>query len=166
MDQFSIMLAESRSAFRLEHQRDPLPGEQAAVDHWLSGGTMQPWDWEEWRSWLDLAWRHSSSGGEISRVRLVDDPPTVYQRWAMSITPWHEDSGDHIRYMPRAMAEQLSVPVANWWLFDDSAVILMEYDGGEVPRKTFVTDPEVIVSYARWRDLALAHASPAEVITA
>ena len=39
-DQFSVMLAEFRTAFRLEHQRDPLPGEQEALQHWLSGNLM------------------------------------------------------------------------------------------------------------------------------
>ena len=99
-DQFRIMFAESRTAFRLEHQRNPLPGERPAMQHWRQGKPMLPWEWPEWRDWLDLAWRHTSTGGEIRRVRLVDDPPTYYQQWGMSITSWHEQAGDRIGTCP------------------------------------------------------------------
>src|SRR5207247_7241556 len=131
-DHFRVMFAESRTAFRLEHQRDPLPGEQAAVQHWLNGNPTVPWEWPAWRNWLDLAWRHTSDGGDICRVRLVDDPLTPYQQWAMQCTPWHEQAGDRIRYLSRHAAEQFGITAANWWLFDDARVVLMSYDGGEV----------------------------------
>ena len=158
-DQFSVMLAESRTAFRLEHQRDPLPGEQEALQHWLSGNLMVPWEWPPWRDWLDLAWRHTSAGGEIRRVRLVDEPPTRYQQWGISITSWHEQAGDHIRYLPCHAAERLGIPIANWWLFDDAHVVAMSYESGEVPGKILVSDPEVIAMHRTWRDLAVAHAT-------
>jgi hypothetical protein len=164
-DHFSVLLAESRTAFRLEHQREPLPGEQAAVQHWQQGKPMVPWEWPPWRDWLDLAWRHTSTGGSISRVRLVDDPPTPYQQWAVHCTPWHERSGDHIRYLPCQVAEQLGIPIENWWLFDDAALLLMSYGRGELPLKTLVSDPEVIAKHQAWRELALTHAVTAATVT-
>jgi hypothetical protein len=163
-DHFSVMLAESRTAFRLEYQREPLQGEQAALQHWQQGKRMVPWEWPEWRSWLDLAWRHASTGGNISRVRLVDDPPTTYQRWAIECTSWHERSGDHIRYLPRQAAEGLGIPAENWWLFDDGAVVVMTYGRTEVPIKTLVAEPADIRRYQRWRDLAVRHATTAEAV--
>src|SRR5690242_7150318 len=108
-DRFMVMFAESRTAFRLEHQREPLSGEQAAVEHWQKGNATVPWEWPEWRGWLDLAWRHVSNGGEIRRVRLVDEPPTSYQLWAIQCTPWHDQAGDRIRYLTRRAAEQFGV---------------------------------------------------------
>lgn len=158
-DQFMVMFAQSRTAFRLEHQREPLPGEQEAFEYWLNGNLMIPWEWPGWRDWLDLTWRHSSAGGEIRRVRLVDDPPTRYQRWAMSITSWHEQSGDHIRYLRCPVAERLGIPITNWWLFDDAHVVAMSYDGGEVPGKMLISDSKMIAKYRTWRDLAVAHAT-------
>jgi hypothetical protein len=158
-DQFRVMFAESRTAFRLEHQRNPLPGERAAVGHWRQGRPMVPWEWPEWRDWLDLAWRHTSAGGEIRRVRLVDDPPTYYQQWGMSITSWHEQAGDRIRYLPCRVAERLGIPIANWWLFDDTHVVEMTYDEGKVPGKILISEPEVIAKYRTWRDLVVANAT-------
>ena len=158
-DQFKVLFAESRTAFRLEHQREPLPGEQQAFQHWLNGNPMVPWEWPPWRDWLDLAWRHVSAGGEIRRVRLVDDPPTPYQQWGIAITSWHEQAGDHIRYLPCHAAEGLGIPVTNWWLFDDAHVVAMSYDTGEVPGKILISDREVIAKYLTWRELAVAHAT-------
>jgi Family of unknown function (DUF6879) len=164
-DHFMVMFAKSRTAFRLEHQREPLPGEEAAVQHWSRGNSTVPWEWPQWRSWLDLAWRHVSNGGEIRRVRLVDEPPTSYQRWAIQCTPWHDQAGDQIRYLSRGSAAQLGIIVANWWLFDDTRVVLLNYDGGDVPSKILVTDPAEIRRYQSWRDLALRHAMAAEAVT-
>lgn len=157
--EFSVMLAESRTAFRLEHQRDPLPGEQEAFQHWRNGNRMVPWEWPEWRSWLDLTWRHTSAGGEIRRVRLVDDPPTRYQQWGISITSWHEQAGDRISYLPCHAAERLGIPITNWWLFDDAHVVAMSYESGGVPGKILISDPKVIAKHRTWRDLAVAHAT-------
>jgi hypothetical protein len=163
-DHFRVLLAQSRTAFRLEHQREPLPGEQAAVEHWQQGKPMVPWEWPPWRDWLDLAWRHTSAGSDISRVRLVDDPLTSYQQWAVHCTPWHERAGDHIRYLPRRTAEELGIPIQNWWLFDDVAVVLMSYGSAEVPLKTLVTHTAEIRKHQMWRDLALGHATMAEAV--
>jgi hypothetical protein len=159
------MLTQSRTAFRLEYQREPLPGEQPAVQHWQDGHSTVPWEWPEWRSWLDLAWRHVSNGGEIRRVRLLDDPATTYQRWAIHCTSWHEQAGDRIRYLRCHVARQLGIPTANWWLFDDARVVLLDYNRGEVPDKTLITDPKMIARYQKWRDLATTHATMAEAIT-
>lgn len=158
-DHFSVLFAESRTAFRLEYQREPLPGEQAAVEHWQRGGRMVPWEWPPWRDWLDRCWRHCSAGGEIQRVRLLDDPPTSYQQWGISITSWHEQAGDHIRYLSCHVADHLKIPITNWWLFDDAYVVAMSYGGGEVPGKILINDPEVIAKHLTWRDLAVAHAA-------
>jgi hypothetical protein len=158
--QFQIMFAESRTAFRLEHQREPLAEEQEAFQYWQQGNEMVPWEWPPWRNWLDLAWRHTSGGtAEIRRVRLVDDPPTRYQQWAIAITSWHEQAGDHIRYMPCQLAEQLGIPIANWWLFDDTHVVAMTYDGGKEPGKILISDSEAVAKYRTWRDLAVANAT-------
>jgi hypothetical protein len=165
-DEFAVMLAQSRTAFRLEYQREPLLGEQAAVEHWQQGNRMVPWEWPEWRSWLDLAWRHTSAGAIISRVRLVDEPPTSYQRWALECTPWHERSGDRIRYLSRHEAGRLGIPVENWWLFDNATVVELTYGSSEVPIKTLVTKPAKIREYRGWSELALTHAATAETIAA
>jgi hypothetical protein len=165
-DHFRVLLAESRTAFRLEHQREALHGEQAALAHWQQGKPMVPWEWPPWRDWLDLAWRHTSAGGRISRVRPVDDPPTSYQQWAIHCTPWHERSGDRIRYLSRQAAEGLGIHVENWWLFDDTSLVLLTYGRSEVPTKNLVTEAKVIVKYQRWRDLALEHATTPTTIPA
>jgi len=93
------------------------------------------------------------------------NPSSRHETEFPSGTPWHERSGDHIRYLPRQAAEQLGIPIENWWLFDDAALLLMSYGRSEVPTKSLVTDPKVIAKYQAWRELALSHAVSAETVT-
>jgi hypothetical protein len=99
-------------------------------------------------------------------VRLVDEPPTSYQQWALECTPWHERSGDRIRYLSRHEAGRLGIPVENWWLFDNTTVVALTYGSGEVPIKTLIAKSAEIRKYRAWCELALAHAATAETVAA
>jgi hypothetical protein len=155
-DQFLGMFRTCRAAFRLEHQRDPLPEEQNAFTCYQVGNPLLPSQWQPWGDWLKFT-RHL--GGKIIRVRLVDEPPTPYQQWAMWATPYHRDAGDDIRYMRRRLAENLGIVATNWWLFDAEHLVTM--DGTS---KMLVTDAEVLIIHRAWRDLALSQAATGQVV--
>lgn len=168
-EQFAGMFRTFRlTASRLETQPAyAMTVERAAFARFLAGAPLPPGELPWWQSWLDDMRELTRRGKRISRVRIVDDPPTDYQRWEMWATRWHLQAGEDIRYLPRAMAGTLGIPAGDWWLFDDTRLVLMAFtSAGEIDGKTLVTDPEVIAAYQRWRDLAFRHAAPAEAIPA
>ena len=147
-EQFLGMFGSCAAAFRLEWQTDPVPDEEAAFTYWLAGNPLLPSQWPMWADWLDFT---RSLGGKITRVRLIDDPPTPYQEWGMWAIPYHREAGDDIRCMAHSLAEVLGIPPGNWWMFDNQLVTM------KGTSKTLVTDTEVIAVHLAWKERALSH---------
>lgn len=152
-----------RTAFRLETQPAyAMTIEREAFARFLAGAPLPPGELPWWQSWLDDMRELTRQGRRISRVRIVDTPPTDYQRWEMWATDWHLEAGEDIRYLSRRTAGTLSIPSGDWWLFDNARLVLMAFTSdGEIDGKTLVTDREMIGTYQRWRDLAVRHAAEA-----
>jgi hypothetical protein len=169
-EEFDRLLASfERSAFHLE-TRDvyALGYERADFELFLAGAPRPPSEVDWWRPWLDQMTRLVREGKQISRVRILAEPPTGYQQWMIWSTPWHAAAGEEIRYMPRSMAERVGLPLEHdWWLLDDERVIATWFtDGGEIHEKFLITDPASVGSYRLWRDVARRKAAPAEEIAA
>ena len=165
-DEFDHLLATfKRSAFRLE-TRDAyaLDYERAEFDWFLSGQPRPPSEIDWWRTWLDQIARFTREGKQVSRVRVLAEPPSDYQRWMMWAAPWHAQAGEQIRYLPRSRAGQIPLPLGrDWWLLDDERVIQMWFtDEGEIDEKILTDDPAIITRYIKWRDLAVRNATTAE----
>ena len=163
------------SAFRFEAQRSYALGyEQADFERFLAGSPVPPPELDWWRPWLERVSRWAREGKTISRVRVLDEPPTDYQRWLLWADPWHAAAGEVIRYMPRAKADNEGLPLNHdWWLLDHERVITMWFTSdGQIESKYLITDPEsiadtgVVSSYRLWRDVALWNATPARRIAA
>ena len=152
-DQFLALFRDCESAFKLEYQTEPVPGELDLFRAWQDGNPPQPRDWKPWQDWLDHC-RHL--GGKIIRVRLIDDPPTPYQEFLKCAVPYHREAGDDIRYMPRDLAVILDIAPANWWLFDSDRLVTMNMDATGM---ALVTDPGTVKEHCAWRDLALSRAN-------
>lgn len=168
-DDFARMLRTfRRSAFRLETQDAyALSYERADFEAFLAGTPLSPQiGW--FRDWLDQVAAQTRAGKSVSRVRVLAEPPTDYQRWTLSGTRWYEAAGDIIRYMPRSQAVAIDLPMGtDWWLLDDERLILMHFtSNGEVSGKELVTDPGIIARYRHWQDLAVRNATTADEIAA
>lgn len=167
-EEFAGMLRTfSDTAFRLETQPaySSSAAEREALALFLDGAPRPPAEFPVWQAWLDSMREMTGQGKKISRVRIVDDPPTGYQRWAMWTTRWHLEAGEDIRYLPRAIALTLGIPAGDWWLFDNTSLVLMTFTSdGQPDRKTLVTDPAVIRKHHTWHALATRHATTAETI--
>jgi hypothetical protein len=166
-DEFGVMLRSfKRSAFRLETRRSyALSYEREEFERFLAGTpTIPPLvDW--WRPWLEQIAQFGREGKTVSRVRVLAEPPTPYQRWELWAAPWHARAGEDIRYMPQWRARQLGLldNKLDWWLLDDERVILMRFTkDGEIDRKTLTDDPAIVARHLHWRDLAVRNATPAE----
>jgi hypothetical protein len=142
-----------RDAFRLEWQQGPSAGEHDAYQRFLDGDPLTPAGWPEWQAWLSRV-QQMTKRALISRVVLLDQPPTQYQQWRIWAAPWHQLAGEDVRFLQYREAQDLGLPIGNWWLFDSE--VLVDING------TRTTGPAGTVLYRRGRDLALLHARSAE----
>jgi hypothetical protein len=107
-------------------------------------------------------------GRRLERVRVHDNPPTDYQRWERWAGRWNIEAGELIRYMERATAHDVGLlPAAgdtDWWLLDDSNVILMRFDkAGNRIHTELTDDPRIVAQASKWWDLAVRHSVPEEI---
>jgi hypothetical protein len=147
----------TRTAFRLEtlpHYAVPI--EADAYADFLAG---RPYDLTWHHAWLDTMHRKIRQGQRVQRVRVMDEPPTPYQRFELAVTPHNLDIGEDIRVIVRSTAVALALPACDFWLFDDQRVVSMDFDAHGVLKGAEVTDdPSRVASCQAARDLALAHA--------
>lgn len=161
------MFRECSDAFRVEGEPSYLtsPAEAEALAGFVAGNPQPPSVFPVWQSWLDQVRVWISQGKTVARVRVIDDPPTDYQRWSLWCARWHCDAGEDIRYLSRETASGLGIPRGDWQMFDHNRVVLMAFtDTGKPSGKTLVTEPAVILKYRSWRSLALRHATAAEAM--
>lgn len=112
--------------------------------------------------WLARIARTTMDGKKWSRVRVVDEPPTDYQRFELAVYPETQAVGETIHVLPR-YAYRMDGP--DFWLFDGDTsaarAVLMDYSpDGTWLGAQLVDDPTVVaVCKARLAD-ALAVAEP------
>lgn len=166
-DEYADMFRQCSDAFRMEGERSyrTSPAEAEALAGFLAGNPEPPSAFPVWQSWLDQVREWTEAGKTIARVRIMDDPPTDYQRWSLWCASWHRQAGENIAYLSRRTADDLGIPRGDWQLFDHHHLVLMEFSAtGEIAGKTLVTDPTVITRYRSWRSVALRHAAVPEAM--
>ena len=142
--------------------------EEEGFRAFLAGRPLSPEDLPWWERWLEEMQELTRQGKRISRVRVLSEPPTPYQRWELWGTPWHLEAGEDIRYISASAAAVLDIPLTHdWWLLDDERLLVMQFaPDGQIQKRTLTTDPEIINQHRVWRDLAVNHAAPAELFAA
>ncbi|MGQ0840756.1 DUF6879 family protein [Actinokineospora sp.] len=132
------------SAFRLETltaYREP--HEADAVSRFAAG--LPPDD--TWASdYLDLLRSLPSNGRRVERVRVLDVPPTEYQRFVMDLAArCNVPAGEQLRVLDRPDAAALGVPLdEDFWLFDNQVVATLHFVDGTFTHAILVTDPAKI----------------------
>lgn len=152
----SLFRMETRPSYAVSYERD-------VFEAFLAGGPLSnPPEIDWWRPWLDWVAGQVAAGRSLRRVRLLDDPPTDYQRFSLWGGDWNSDAGEAIRYLPRSAAAAAGIPDGrDWWMFDDDKVVTLDYDvSGEVVAQELESDPVVVARYRAWRDLAFTEARP------
>lgn len=169
-DEFNHLLATfERSAFRLETRAAYALGyERADFDRFLAGTPTPPPELSWWRPWLERITRFTAEGKQVGRVRVLDEPPTDYQRWELWAAPWHAEAGERIGYLPRSRALEIGLPLEyDWWLLDDERLIITRHnDAGEIAGKSLTNDPGIIAQHREWQYLAVRNAVPADDVAA
>jgi hypothetical protein len=150
------------SAFRLERLRSyNMPEEAEMLAAFKRGEKVQlPED----HPWPPLVKRHCSTGKIMQRARVVDQPPTEYQRFELSLYPHSVEAGEQIYVYERGSIPEIFLYEADFWLFDDSSVYILNYDADG---HFLGTEPAYdVVTYRRIRDLALERSIPLAEFTA
>jgi|Tabmets5t2r1_1033131.scaffolds.fasta_scaffold27019_2 hypothetical protein len=150
------------SAFRLERLRSyDIPEEAEILAAFKRGERVQlPED----HPWPPLVKRHCAAGKVMQRARVVDRPPTEYQRFELTLYPHSVDAGEQIHVYERGSIPEILLYEVDFWLFDNHTVYILDYD--MEGRFHGVEQAYDVVTYRRIRDLALERSIPFAEFTA
>ncbi|MEV6076972.1 DUF6879 family protein [Streptomyces sp. NPDC052069] len=147
------------SAFRLEVQPTyTMPAEAESVRSFLSGESVPP---GFNASWHQTVQDHASSGRTMTRAKVVRRPLTDYGRYLFEwCIPGNVAAGEDYRIVDLTDGPDLGLPNQDFWLFDESIVVHLNYraDGTQSGRE-LIHNPD-ISAYLAWRDLALENSVP------
>ncbi|MFH8367742.1 DUF6879 family protein [Streptomyces sp. NPDC018031] len=108
-----------------------------------------------------------SQGKRCERVRIVDNPPTIGQRYLMFSAKRNRAMGEDIRNLWRSDADRLRLPAEDFWIFDSRLVALLNFDDDDnLIDVELITEPAEVVRYCQVRDAAWHHAVPGETFEA
>lgn len=148
----SVLHGFSESAFRLE----TLPayrvaGEEDEIRDFLAGERI-PDDYES--GWTERLRAHTAAGRAWQRVHVVTRPLSDYLRYEFMYYAPHARAGEDIRILDVTGRANPLEDVQDFWMFDDSTVVLMNYaaDGTQIDRVLIEGDAE---RYRAYRSLAV-----------
>ncbi len=143
----------SHTAFRWEARQDY---EDEAVGAFLAGEPKPPMPGKE--RWCARVRAACAAGKVMSRAHGVSEPLTAYMRYELTWSyPPNVAAGEDIRIAPLSPM----MPGRDFWLFDSSALLWLDYDGaGRLVSAELDDDPASVVMANNWRDAAL-HAGTA-----
>jgi hypothetical protein len=147
-----------REAFRLETLPSYSVGsELMEYQRFLTTGVL---DIPDDDPWLVRVRHFRRTGRWIGRVHVISWPLTDYLRYEFEVYRHTLQAGEDVRILDLTRRPNPGLPAQDFWLFDDSAVVRMEYDedGTQLGRELLEdTDPG---PYIAWKRLAMDHAEP------
>ena len=167
IDEFSGMFKSFQSsAWRLELlSAYGVESEDAEFKAFVDGAPLPPLDKESLAGdspWCKNIRAHVAAGRTMGRVHVLPEVLTPYLRYEIEWGyTYNNAAGDDTRLLPAANISKglhsLLSGIQDFWLFDDSRVVLCEYD----PRGSFcgareVTDSTKLDFFREVRDAAIA----------
>jgi hypothetical protein len=147
------------AAWRWETRRAyGVAAETEALQAFLRGENVS----EPGRPWLVLMRQLAQQRKTVGRVRLIDEPPTDYQRFLLADVSDSVDAGEDIRYLQRAEAQRLDLAEYDFWIFDSRTVGIFQFDGDRSLGMALTDDPVDVLQGCQIRDAALHFAIPAK----
>ncbi|WUG43544.1 hypothetical protein OG550_23685 [Kitasatospora sp. NBC_00458] len=97
-------------------------------------------------NWRGLVRAATDRGVAVRRARIVSEPLSDYTRFEHAITEEHNiTAGEQVRWLPRRSATDLALPGNDFWLFDDSVLLVNHFSGsGDWTDSELVTDQPTI----------------------
>ncbi|MFJ8152243.1 DUF6879 family protein [Streptomyces sp. NPDC094468] len=138
-------------AWRLETLPQYLvPQESAEIEAFRAGKRIDPHTYSS--PYTEDVKRLTGEGKRKGRVHVLTQPLSDYLRFEFSryYAP-HALAGEHIRILDVTDRENPLSPVQDFWIFDRSTVVLMNYeaDGTQINRELFEGDPAPFIEYQR-----------------
>jgi len=147
------------TAWRLETRRGYASDRQDPDYQAFLATGSSTWDPNE--PWLTNIRRQTDTGKTVSRVRIVDRPPTTEQLFLLDYASHNASAGEDIRYLWRDEADRAGLLAEDFWLFDSRLVALLHFDDDDnLLNIELITDPAEVVRYSMMRDAATHHAMP------
>lgn len=148
----------TKEAFRLETLPEyKVDSEQGEYEIFLKTGELNiPYD----DVWLTRVRHFRSTGRIVRRVHIIDRPLTDYLRYEFAVYRFTVAAGEDVRIMDLTNESNPGLPAHDYWLFDDTAVVRMDYssDGTQLGRELLEnTDPS---PYVAWKEMALQNSKP------
>ncbi|MGX1507640.1 UNVERIFIED_CONTAM: hypothetical protein RKD43_006265 [Streptomyces graminofaciens] len=159
-DEFTGMFTTLKhSAWRLENRLRYASDEQTdTYQQFLAEGRV---DWDLDDDWCRGRREQAALGKRFERVRILDEPPTVGQRYLLNNARRNTAVGEDIRVLSRAKAEELRLPQEDFWVFDARVVGLLHFDDqDEITGVELITTPSEVLRYLQAREAAWHHATP------
>jgi len=147
-----------RTAFRLEtYPAYDVASEREEYRHFLSSGSLYIANHDPWIARV----RHFRATGRwIGRVHVLRRPLTDYLRYEFAVYRHTGAAGEDVRILDVTDRPDPGLPRKDFWLFDDTSIVRMDYDGQgrQLGRELLEdTDPG---PYVQWQQVSLAHALP------
>lgn len=155
-----LIAATTRSAVHLE-LRDTYDPDTPQYRDWLAG-TPRPVPAS--LEWFHFVREHTARGVRFRRARIVSEPLSDYTRFEHEATTGlNVAAGEEVRWLPRKLARGLSVPVNDYWVFDDRLVRFGYFAGdGTYLGDELTDDPETVrtcaEAFERVWESAIPHA--------
>lgn len=136
-----------RSAVHLEMRDVYSPGD-AEFARWRAGHRYEedparlP-DW--WWPWHELVTETTGRGVVMHRARIVSEPLSDYIRYEHALTFANTAAGELVRWLPRRRAADIPLPGTDFWLFDNTRLLLTYFSGeGDPVDREWCTDPATV----------------------
>ncbi|HET9140564.1 DUF6879 family protein [Actinophytocola sp.] len=142
-----------RSAVRMEAQQTyNMPAERAEVRMFLAGAD-KPSDFNA--DWHRTVRRNAEAGKRMQRLKAVRRPFTDYTRFLFEwVIAGNVAAGEDYRILD--LTERGSdFPEQDFWIFDESTVVLLNFNLDGTLRDRVRVDPADVPEYLRRRDEAL-----------
>lgn len=126
---------------------------------WLEGATEPTWARK--RPWLDTLRRERQNGQISSRIRILSDQVTNYERYACDFGYRYNGEYEDIRVLHRGEHEiPPDLVERDFWIIRNSIVVTMHYDEHGSFDGAEVAEPDELGDHLRTRDQAWAAAEP------
>jgi hypothetical protein len=147
-----------REAFRLETlQCYSVGSERAEYLQFLTTGKL---DIPDDDSWLVRVRYFRHTGRWIGRVHVISRPLTDYLRYEFAVYRRTVEAGEDVRILDLTHKPNPGLPTQDFWLFDENAVVRMDYDADGIQLGRELLEDVDPGPYIAWKRLAMDHADP------
>ncbi len=152
-DLFDTLFHVSSSALRLETRESyGVPYENEPLTRYLAGRRVDTSYMDAWSAYIrDLRAR----GVLFRRVRVLNVPLSEYQRFGLAQAAINDAAGEELRYLDRTSTTAAVLPGYDYWVFDEQAVGVLEFDSrDDLVGAHVVRDERFVRQHLAWLQAA------------